>query len=198
MPAETHLSILSLVLGGAFDRIPTSLRICFAHGGGSFPFWVGKMDNAWHKQPDVVGTSEHPPSYYLDRFSVDTVVFGEPALRLLVDTLGGDRVMLGSHYPYALGERPVANLSVMPDSLTSTPARSCSAATRPDFYAPEVVEPSELQWQARASARSALRRCAPAPPNAFRAGFDGRRVWLGQRRFQRRLSAVPGQAIVTV
>lgn len=110
MPAETHLSVLSLVLGGAFDRLPRSLRICFAHGGGSFPFWVGRMDNAWHQRPDLVGTSERPPSEYLDRFSVDTVVFSEPALRLLVDTMGAERVMLGSDYPYPLGERPVGQL----------------------------------------------------------------------------------------
>ena len=110
MPAESHLSLLALVLGGVFDQVPDSLRICFAHGGGSFPFWVGRMDNAWHRRPDLVGASEHPPSHYLDRFSVDTVVFAEPALRLLVDTVGVDRVMLGSDYPYPLGERPVGGL----------------------------------------------------------------------------------------
>lgn len=110
MPAETHLSILALVLGGAFDRIPAELRICFAHGGGSFPFWVGRMDHAWHARRDVVGTSLYPPSHYLDRFSVDTVVFDERPLRLLVDTLGVDRVMVGSDYPYPFGERPVGEL----------------------------------------------------------------------------------------
>jgi aminocarboxymuconate-semialdehyde decarboxylase len=110
MPAETHLSLLALVLGGAFDRLPSTLRICFAHGGGSFPFWVGRMDNAWHRRPELVATSQHPPSHYLDRFSVDTVVFSEPALRLLVDTMGPDQVMVGSDYPYPLGERPVGQV----------------------------------------------------------------------------------------
>ena len=106
MPAETHLSILALILGGAFDRIDPSLRICFAHGGGSFPYWLGRLENAWHQRPDVVGVSAQPPSAYLDRFSVDSVVFDERALRLLVDTMGPERVMLGSDYPYPLGERP--------------------------------------------------------------------------------------------
>ncbi|KAA9159657.1 amidohydrolase [Amycolatopsis acidicola] len=110
MPAETHLSILALVLGGVLDKVPPSLRLCFAHGGGSFPFWVGRMDNAWHGRPDVIATSEHPPSHYLDRFSVDSVVFSEPALRLLVDTMGPERVLLGSDYPYPLGERPVGKV----------------------------------------------------------------------------------------
>ncbi|MFI6284893.1 amidohydrolase family protein [Streptomyces sp. NPDC051018] len=117
MPAETHLSVLSLILGGAFDRIPESLRICFAHGGGSFPFWVGRADNAWHRRPDVVGTSEHPPSHYLNRFSVDSVVFDDRALRLLVDTMGAERVMVGSDYPYPFGERPVGHVVRKADFL---------------------------------------------------------------------------------
>lgn len=110
MPAETHLSILSLILGGGFDRLPRSLRICFAHGGGSFPYWVGRMDNAWHGRPDLIAKSEHPPSHYLDRFSVDSVVFREEALELLVKTMGADQVMLGSDYPYPLGESPSGTL----------------------------------------------------------------------------------------
>jgi aminocarboxymuconate-semialdehyde decarboxylase len=108
MPGETHLSLLAMVLGGVFDQVPESLRICFAHGGGSFPFWLGRMDNAWHQRGDVVrGSSTRPPSAYVDRFSVDTVVFAPAALRLLVDVLGPDQVMVGSDYPYPLGERPV-------------------------------------------------------------------------------------------
>lgn len=106
MPAETQLSIMAMVLGGVFDRLPSSLRICFAHGGGSFAFWLGRLENAWHRRHDVVGTSEHPPSHYLDRFSVDSVVFDERALRLLVETFGAERVLLGSDFPYPLGERP--------------------------------------------------------------------------------------------
>ncbi len=106
MPAETHLSILAMVLGGVFDRIDPALKICFAHGGGSFPMWIGRMDNAWHRRSDLVATSAAPPSSYVGRFLVDSVVFGEPALRLLVDALGPTQVMVGSDYPYLLGERP--------------------------------------------------------------------------------------------
>lgn len=111
MPAETHLSILAMILGGVFDQVGRRLRICFAHGGGSFALWVGRMDNAWRQRNDVVGTSLYPPSHYLDRFSVDSVVFDERALRLLVDTIGTQRVMVGSDYPYPLGERPAGALA---------------------------------------------------------------------------------------
>jgi aminocarboxymuconate-semialdehyde decarboxylase len=110
MPAETHLSILAMVLGGVFDKVDASLRICFAHGGGSYPFWLGRMENAWHKRRDVIGVSEYPPSHYAGRFYVDSVVFDERALRLLVDTVGVDRVLVGSDYPYPLGERPAGGV----------------------------------------------------------------------------------------
>jgi aminocarboxymuconate-semialdehyde decarboxylase len=111
MPAETHLSILSLCLSGAFDRLPQSLRIAFAHGGGSFAFWLGRADNAWHRRRDLVGAdSEHPPSHYAGRCYVDSVVFEPAALRLLIEAIGSDRVMMGSDYPYPLGERPAGRV----------------------------------------------------------------------------------------
>ncbi|MEX3106282.1 hypothetical protein [Streptomyces sp. ST1020] len=69
MPAETHLSLVAMVLGGVFDRIDDRLRICFAHGGGSFAFWLGRMDNAWRGRPDVVGTLPAPASHCAARSS---------------------------------------------------------------------------------------------------------------------------------
>lgn len=120
MPAETHLSILAMILGGVFDRVPETLKICFAHGGGSFAFWLGRFENAWHRRNDLIGVSERPPSHYVDRFSVDSVVFDERALRLLVDTMGEDRVMLGSDFPYPLGESPVGELVRGAGFLSST------------------------------------------------------------------------------
>jgi aminocarboxymuconate-semialdehyde decarboxylase len=111
MPAETHLSVLALILGGVFDRVPESLRVCFAHGAGSFPFWLGRADNAWHRRGDLVrGGSERPPSHYVHRFFADSVVFDPAPLRLLVDALGEDQVMVGSDYPYPLGERPAGHV----------------------------------------------------------------------------------------
>jgi aminocarboxymuconate-semialdehyde decarboxylase len=111
MPAETHLSVLAMILGGAFDRLSPDLRIAFAHGGGSFAMWSGRADNAWLQRNDIVrGRSESPPSSYLNRFSVDSVVFTEAALRLLIDVMGAERVMMGSDYPYPLGERPAGDV----------------------------------------------------------------------------------------
>ena len=110
MPAETQLSILSLVLSGAFERLPDTLRICFAHGGGSFAFLLGRVENAWKNRDIVRQDSPHPPSYYIDRFSVDSAVFDEAALMLLVRVMGEQRVMLGSDFPFPLGEQKIGSL----------------------------------------------------------------------------------------
>jgi aminocarboxymuconate-semialdehyde decarboxylase len=110
MPAETQLSIVALILSGAFDRLPSTLRICFAHGGGSFAFLLGRLENAWHHHPAARGECQHLPSHYLNRFYTDSAVFDERALQFLVGTMGADRVMLGSDYPFPLGEERVGQL----------------------------------------------------------------------------------------
>jgi aminocarboxymuconate-semialdehyde decarboxylase len=110
MPAETQLSIVSLILGGGFDRLPANLRLCFAHGGGSFAFLLGRLENAWQNRDLARGKSKFPPSHYLDRFYVDSAVFDPRALRLLIEVMGEDRVMLGSDYPFPLGEQRVGKL----------------------------------------------------------------------------------------
>ena len=110
MPAETQLSVVALILSGAFDRLPNTLRICFAHGGGSFAFLLGRLENAWHHHPVARGDCQHPPSHYLNRFYIDSAVFDQRALQFLVGTMGADRVMLGSDYPFPLGEERVGSL----------------------------------------------------------------------------------------
>lgn len=110
MPAETQLGIVSMILGGAFDQLPDKLRLCFAHGGGSFAFLLGRLDNAWQRRDIVRGKSENIPSSYTRRFYVDSAVFDPTALRFLTDVMGEDRVMLGSDYPFPLGEEFVGQL----------------------------------------------------------------------------------------
>jgi aminocarboxymuconate-semialdehyde decarboxylase len=110
MPAETQLSVVALILSGAFDRLPNTLRICFAHGGGSFAFLLGRLENAWHHHPVARGDCQHPPSHYLNRFYTDSAVFDQRTLQFLVGTMGADQVVLGSDYPFPLGEERVGSL----------------------------------------------------------------------------------------
>lgn len=110
MPAETQLGIVAMILSGAFDRLPRNLKICFAHGGGSFAFLLGRLQNAWEHHPAARGVCEFGPKQYVDRFYVDSAVFDHRALQLLVETMGVDRVVLGSDYPFPLGEHPIGGL----------------------------------------------------------------------------------------
>ncbi|GAB3672446.1 amidohydrolase family protein [Actinocorallia lasiicapitis] len=110
MAAETHLSILSLMLSGAFERLPRELRLIFAHGGGSLPYLLGRADNAWARRDIVRADSPHPPSHYLDRINVDSAVFDTDALEYLVKVMGAERVLLGSDHPFPLGEAEIGAL----------------------------------------------------------------------------------------
>lgn len=120
MPAETQLSILHLILSGAFERLPRSLKLCFAHGGGSFAYLLGRVDNAWLHRDIVREHCPQLPSSYTDRFSVDSAVFDPGALRLLVDVMGPDRVMLGTDYPFPLGEQKMGHLVRSAQTLSET------------------------------------------------------------------------------
>jgi aminocarboxymuconate-semialdehyde decarboxylase len=111
MPAETSLAICSMVFGGVFERFP-NLRVAFAHGGGAFPFTIGRIEHAFHVRPDLVAIDNqtNPRSYLATdnrpaRFYVDSLVHDAEALKVLLKLFGPQRVALGSDYPFALGER---------------------------------------------------------------------------------------------
>lgn len=123
MPAETQLGIVAMILGGAFDKLPRNLRICFAHGGGSFVFLLGRLQNAWQHHPVAHGVCALPPKGYLGRFYVDSAVFDYRALKYLVEMMGPQRVMLGSDYPFPLGEHHVGELIRSSDLPQSTKLR---------------------------------------------------------------------------
>lgn len=144
MPLETHLSITSMILGGAFDELPASLKLCFAHGGGAFPYLLGRLDNAYHQRSVARGKARHPPSAYVDRFSVDSAVFDPCALDLLVKTMGEDRVMLGSDYPFPLGEQDIGALARSSDLGDAAKAKVLGENAAAFFGLPDAeaaVEP---------------------------------------------------------
>jgi aminocarboxymuconate-semialdehyde decarboxylase len=110
MPAESSLAICSMIFGGVFERFP-KLRVAFAHGGGAFPFTIGRIEHAFHVRPDLVAMENKTnPRKYLAhgdtpaRFYVDSLVHDADALRLLLKLFGTQRVALGSDYPFPLGE----------------------------------------------------------------------------------------------
>ena len=104
MPAEVSLAICSLIFGGVLERLPR-LRIAFAHGGGAFPGTLGRIERGFHARPDLCAV-DNPvsPRAYLGKFFVDSLVHDPDTLRFLLRLVGPDRVMLGSDYPFPLGE----------------------------------------------------------------------------------------------
>ena len=134
IPAETHLAILSLILSGAFERLPSHLRVCFTHGGGNFAGQLGRVDNAWHRRDIVRADCPNPPSSYVDRFSVDSAVFDDAALALLVSVMGEDRVMLGSDYPFPLGEEEPGRLVASSQHLSDQAKAKIAAGNAVRFF----------------------------------------------------------------
>ncbi|HCW45045.1 MAG: amidohydrolase [Planctomycetia bacterium] len=120
MPAETSLAICSMIFGGIFDRLP-ELKICFAHGGGSFPGTLARIDKGYKARPDLCGVNGcKTPSEYLGQFYLDTLVHDPNNLEQLMALVGVDKLALGSDYPFPLGEdHPGAMITAM-KSLSET------------------------------------------------------------------------------
>jgi aminocarboxymuconate-semialdehyde decarboxylase len=97
--AERALTFASLVFGGVMDACP-DLKICLSHGGGYTCQGIGRLDHSWRTRPEARLHISQPPSTYLGRFYYDCIVYTEPALRYLIDTVGIDRVVFGTDWPY--------------------------------------------------------------------------------------------------
>jgi aminocarboxymuconate-semialdehyde decarboxylase len=105
MPAEQSRAACCLILGGVLERLP-ELKVCLAHGGGSFPYTIGRIEHGFRMRPDLVATDNaRSPREYFDRLYFDSCVHDPQALRYLIDVVGHERVMLGTDYPFPLGEQ---------------------------------------------------------------------------------------------
>jgi aminocarboxymuconate-semialdehyde decarboxylase len=104
MPAETSLAICSMIFGGVFERLP-NLRVAFAHGGGSFPSTIGRIEHGYDCRPDLVAI-DNPvnPRKYLGKFWLDSLVHDKAMLDFVINLVGPNRIALGSDYPFPLGE----------------------------------------------------------------------------------------------
>jgi len=102
-PLESTIAVSHLIFGGVLDRHP-KLKVVVAHGGGylgSYPF---RMDHAWRARPDCRVNIKRKPTDYLRRLYFDTIVFDPRALGHLVDLWGADHILLGTDYPYDMGD----------------------------------------------------------------------------------------------
>jgi len=110
MPAETSRAICSMIFGGVMEKFP-NLKIAFAHGGGSFPFTIGRIGHGFDVRPDLVAVDNNiHPKNYLGKFWVDSLVHDMNALEYLMKVVGYDKICLGSDYPFPLGEHEPGKL----------------------------------------------------------------------------------------
>jgi aminocarboxymuconate-semialdehyde decarboxylase len=106
-------------------RALPKLRVAFAHGGGSFPVTIGRIEHGFQARPDLCAVdNEVNPREYLGRFYLDSLVHDPAILKYLIDLIGENRLALGSDYPFPLGEaEPGKLIESMPDLSEATKAR---------------------------------------------------------------------------
>jgi aminocarboxymuconate-semialdehyde decarboxylase len=103
MPLASTVALTRMILGGVLDRHP-GLRIVAVHGGGYLPLAIARVDHAFKHRPELQRHLTRPPSEYLDRVWFDTTVFDPELVAALVARFGAGRVLLGTDYPFDMGE----------------------------------------------------------------------------------------------
>ncbi|MBK8146820.1 MAG: amidohydrolase [Acidobacteria bacterium] len=130
MPAETSRAVCSLIFAGTLRKCP-DLRICFAHGGGSFPSTVGRIAHGFEVRPDLCAVdNDVNPRQYLRKIYYDSLVHDRSMLRYLIDIAGADRIALGTDYPFPLGEEIAGSLIESMDIDDATKTRLLSGTAR--------------------------------------------------------------------
>jgi aminocarboxymuconate-semialdehyde decarboxylase len=113
-PFETTLALHYLIFDGVLERHPM-LKILAVHGGGYLGAYSGRIDHAWGARSDSHGGLPRPPTTYLKRVYVDTVVFTPLQLESLVKTFGVDRVVMGTDFPFDMLEAdPIGHIADTP------------------------------------------------------------------------------------
>jgi len=103
-PLETMVAATRMIFSGLFEELP-DLELVLLHGGGYLPFYASRADHTWEVRPEArAAIPDHPPSYYMKRLFYDTMVFQPLYLRHLIEVVGVDRVMIGTDYPFDMGE----------------------------------------------------------------------------------------------
>ena len=114
-PLETTLALAQMIFGGVFERFP-GLKLCAAHGGGYFPFYLGRFEQSYRERKECRQHISKSPAEFVRHIWFDTVVFRPDSIAYLAGVVGADRVMLGTDSPYDMGERdPVGLVKAVPN-----------------------------------------------------------------------------------
>jgi aminocarboxymuconate-semialdehyde decarboxylase len=102
LPFETTIAAACLVFGGVLERYP-ELKICLSHGGGFAPYQAGRFQHGWEVRDEPKVHIHRSPDEALGRLFYDTILHSNSALEYLISSVGADHVMLGSDYPFDMG-----------------------------------------------------------------------------------------------
>lgn len=102
-PLDTAIALSHLIFGGIFDKCP-GLKIFAAHGGGFLPYQIGRLQHGYKVRSEAKVNNCSDPLNYMKQIYFDSILFNKKALRYLVDIAGPDRVMMGTDYPFDMGE----------------------------------------------------------------------------------------------
>jgi aminocarboxymuconate-semialdehyde decarboxylase len=140
MPAELSRAICSLIFSGVIEQLP-NLRITFAHGGGSYPWTMGRIEHGFNVRPDLCAIDNpKPPSEYNGRMYFDSLVHDADALRFLINRFGADSIAMGSDYPFPLGEEKPGELIESMDDLSGDVKKQLLSGTALEWLGMESVD----------------------------------------------------------
>lgn len=132
MPYETSLAICSMIFGGVFERLP-NLRVAFAHGGGSFPSSIGRIEHGFLARPDLCAIDNKiNPREYLGKFYLDALVHDPKMLEYIIELMGANRIAMGTDYPFPLGE--------------NEPGKLIKSMTFPDNVKEQLLGLTAMDW----------------------------------------------------
>src|SRR3989440_7410849 len=113
-PLDTTVGTSHLIFGGVMERHP-GLKIVLPHAGGFLGHYWARMDHGWRARPDCRTIIKKAPTSYLKKFYFDTITFDPEMLRNLIDKFGATQVLLGTDYPFDMGEEdPVGLINSVP------------------------------------------------------------------------------------
>ena len=145
MPAETTMAGTALILGGVLSEYP-ELRVMLSHGGGALPYLLGRIDWGYRCRPDLVAKHcTEKPREVAKRLYFDSITHDEKMLRHLVELFGPEKIMLGSDYPFPLGE-VYSVAPVTGEVLTAYPGELIQSSRLSATQKRMLLAGTALQW----------------------------------------------------
>jgi aminocarboxymuconate-semialdehyde decarboxylase len=112
-PLDTTIAAANLIFSGALEKYP-NLKVVLAHGGGQLPYIFGRLEHGYRVRPECQEMVHRSPRQFLKNFYCDIITHSQEALSYLISLVGSDHILLGTDYPYDMGNhQPVETVSAL-------------------------------------------------------------------------------------